>query len=115
MNVSGIYAFYLVESGKFYIGSSLSFASRFKQHLFNSTRPNRGANNKFYSFVKNNGGWASFIWQPLLKTPNHTLLFIASKPEYRLEANKLFMLRSLTQLEARIIEHGLILILNLLI
>ncbi len=103
MNVSGIYAFYHVKSGKFYIGSSLSFASRFKQHFCNSTRPIRGGNNKFYSFVKNNGGWPSFIWQPLLKTPQHTLLFIASKPEYRLDANKLSLLRSLTQLEARVI------------
>lgn len=48
-NVSGIYIFYHVESGKFYIGSSLSLASRFRQHLFNSTHPNRGGNNKFYS------------------------------------------------------------------
>ena len=60
------------------------------------------------ALVKNKGGWTSFIWQPLLKTPNHTLLFIASIPEYRLDANKLFMLRSLTQFEARVFEQAIL-------
>jgi hypothetical protein len=52
-NLSGVYLFVCITTKAFYIGSSLNFLKRFKQHLSSNIKPN---NNKFYSHVNNNGG-----------------------------------------------------------
>lgn len=72
-------------------------STRFKQHILNSSRPYRGGNNKLYSFVKENGGWDSMELQAILTTPNHIIQFLSKNSNYKLNLNKIYMLRSLTQ------------------
>jgi hypothetical protein len=57
----GVYLITHLKTQKVYIGSAINFVARFKQHKTNSLKQHRGGNSKFYSFVKDNGGWSEFI------------------------------------------------------
>jgi hypothetical protein len=54
--LAGVYAFTCVATGVLYIGSALCLNTRFKQHISDSSSPNRGGNNQFYRFVRSQGG-----------------------------------------------------------
>lgn len=108
VNVSGVYILYHIQTNCFYIGSASSIGSRLRQHVVNSSRPYRGGNSKLYTYVKNNGGWGKMEGQPILITPNHLLEFLKKNPSYKLSLNGIYMLRSLTQFEIRVIEQALI-------
>jgi hypothetical protein len=86
--------------------SLLSIAST--QHILNSSRPYRGGNNKLYSFVRENGGWDYMEGQAILTTPNHIIKFLRKNSNYRLDLNKIYKLRSLTQFEIRVQEQAII-------
>lgn len=46
--------------------------------------------------------------QAILTTPNHILQFLSPNPNYRLDLNKIYMLKSLTQFEIRVREQAII-------
>ena len=89
VNVSGVYVLSNKENNKFYVGSASSLSTRFKQHILNSSRPYRGGNNKFYSFVKENGGWDNMYGQVILTTTNHIIKFTNENFNYKFNLNKL--------------------------
>lgn len=103
-----MYILYHIQTNYFYIGSASSIGSRFRQHVINSSRPYRGGNSKMYTYIKNNGGWGQMEGQPILITPNHLLEFLKKNPGYKLSLNDIYILRSLTQFEIRVIEQALI-------
>lgn len=67
-----------------------------------------GGNNKFYSFVRENGGWSTFNWGIILQTPNHLLEFKKLYPNFFLDINSLELLTAFTQFEVRIYEQVLL-------
>lgn len=85
--------------------------TRYKRHLLNhhitcfagdvlqyiwSTKPQRGGNTKFYSFVNNNGGWSAFFLSIIKLTPNHRLktwLFFTGFVKRYIGSNKLYKKR----------------------
>jgi hypothetical protein len=79
LNNSGIYIFYH-NSGKFAIGSALSFKRRLTDHL-NQFKGHRTMQ-KLQKFVDANGGLKNLSWSPLIITPNYYDLFISLYPNY---------------------------------
>lgn len=73
---AGVYVFTCIATGVFYIGSALCLNSRFKSHITNSSRPDRGGDSKFYRYVRAIGGWSAFTWGPLIVLPNYLILFV---------------------------------------
>ena len=101
LDVSGVYLFMHKDSVSFYIGSAISFYSRFKSHLINSTRVSRGGNSKFYKFVKYNGDWSNFNWGIIKFTPNHISNFLNINPSITLNSIELNILLYFNQAHMR--------------
>lgn len=103
--VGGIYLIVHKLSNSFYIGSAINFRSRFIQHVRYSSKK-QSEDNKFYTFVK--GDWTQFFWTPLNIVPNHVFEFIQRYPDYKLNLNDLYILRSFTQFELLFLEQSYI-------
>nr|YP_009486102.1 hypothetical protein [Cantharellus lutescens]AWA82226.1 hypothetical protein [Cantharellus lutescens] len=103
--VGGIYLIVPKLSNSFYIGSAINFRSRFIQHVRYSSKK-QSEDNKFYTFV--NGDWTQFFWTPLNIVPNLALEFIKRYPDYKLNLNDLYILRSFTQFELLFLEQSYI-------
>lgn len=103
--VGGIYLIVPKLSNSFYIGSAINFRSRFIQHVRYSSKK-QSEDNKFYTYV--NGDWTQFFWTPLNIVPNHVLEFINRYPDYKLNLNDLYILRSFTQFELLFLEQSYI-------
>ena len=108
VSTGGIYLIIHPLTNFIYIGSAMNFSARLNQHLMNSIRPLRGGNNKFYTYVKTNGGWSNFFWIPLVETPNYILEFVSLNPNYKLSLNQLYILRSFTQFKTLFYEQSYI-------
>lgn len=54
------------------------------------------------------GGWDQMEGQAILFTPNHLIEFLNKNPNYRLSLNDIYILRSFTQFEIRVLEQALI-------
>jgi len=108
VSTGGIYLIIHTLTNFIYIGSAINFSARLNQHLMNSTRPLRGGKNKFYVYVKTNGGWSNFYWIPLVETPNYILEFVNLNPTYKLSLNQLYILRSFTQFQILLYEQSYI-------
>lgn len=104
---SGCYMFECLDTGSQYIGSAICLYTRYKAHMVNSIRPERGGNNAFYLSVRELG-WERFIWKPIFITTNHISNYLQQNPESELGLDSLFILRSFTQFEARIYEQALL-------
>lgn len=104
-NKSGVYIFTCIDTGFQYVGSAICLNKRFKSHLINSVRVERGGNNPLYSAVQKLG-WDRFIWKPFFITDNHMIKFLENNPGVELGYNSLYILRSFTQFEARSIEQA---------
>lgn len=102
--MSGCYAFLCLKTGDYYVGSAVCLNTRYKAHKVNSSRPERGGSNSLYLSVRRHG-WHNFIWSPLLITNNYINNFTKENPEHELSLESLFILRSLTQFEARLYEQ----------
>ena len=105
---AGVYLIKDIVSGEFYIGSANLFSRRLTEHKHISARPIKDANNFFHNYVKAHGGWSNFVWQTLIITGNHSLNFMTVNPNYSLTAEKLEMLRALTQFETKLYEQSMI-------
>lgn len=104
---SGIYVFECMNTGFQYIGSAICLNTRFKAHMVNSVRPERGGNNTLYLSARE-FGWQRFTWKPVLITTNHMIKVLQQNPGLELGLNSLYILRSFTQFEARIYEQALL-------
>jgi len=104
---SGCYAFLCLKTGDYYVGSAVCLNTRYKAHKVNSSRPERGGSNSLYLSVRKHG-WHNFIWRPLIITNNYISSFTKLNPEHELSLESLFILRSVTQFEARLYEQILL-------
>nr|YP_009072388.1 truncated GIY-YIG endonuclease [Sclerotinia borealis]AHX83030.1 truncated GIY-YIG endonuclease [Sclerotinia borealis] len=104
---SGCYAFLCLKTGDYYVGSAICLNTRYKTHKVRSSRPERGGSTSLYLSVREHG-WHNFIWRPLIVTSNYINNFIKQNPEHELSLESLFILRSLTQFEARLFEQVLL-------
>lgn len=104
---SGCYAFLCLKTGDYYVGSALCLYTRYKAHMAISSRPEKGGSTTLYLAVRKHG-WHNFIWKPLIITNNHINNFIKQNPEYELSLESLFILRSISQFEARLYEQFLL-------
>jgi len=93
-------------SGKFAIGSTTDFGSRFMNHYSYSTDP-KLANRLLYMEVNKVGGWDKFLWEPTVYTPNYYLYFIRDNLDYASDYKVFRVLQNYTQYEARIYEQAL--------
>lgn len=104
---SGCYAFLCLKTGDYYVGSAVCLNTRYKAHKVNSSRPERGGSNSLYLSVRKHG-WHNFTWRPLIITNNYINNFTKENPEHELSLESLFILRSFTQFEARLMEQILL-------
>jgi GIY-YIG catalytic domain len=103
-NEAGIYIIKDNNSSHFYIGSSINIYSRFKGHLFNYLRTQRGGNSLFYKYVKASGGWSQFSMYIIKKTPNCLFLFIKKYPHIKLTKGEVLVLNFLSLFIVRTYE-----------
>lgn len=104
---SGLYVFECLDTGFQYIGSTSCLYTRYKAHMINSTRIERGGNNAFYQAARK-FGWNRFVWKPIHITNNHMINFLSKNPCVLLNNDSLYILRSFTQFEARVLEQALL-------
>jgi len=65
----------------------------------------RGGHNPLYLAVRE-FGWQRFTWKPILITNNHMINYLEKNPGVELGQNSLYILRSFTQFESRVIEQA---------
>ena len=104
---SGCYAFLCLKTGEYYVGSAICLYTRYKAHKVTSSRPEKGGSTSLYLSVRKHG-WHNFIWKPLIITNNYINNFIKQNPEHELSLESLFILRSISQFEARLHEQFLL-------
>ena len=104
---AGCYAFLCLKTGEYYVGSAICLYTRYKAHKVTSSRPEKGGSTSLYLSVRKHG-WHNFIWKPLIITNNYINNFIKPNPEHELSLESLFILRSISQFEARLHEQFLL-------
>lgn len=104
--LAGVYVFQCSTTGAQYIGSAIGLYIRYKAHMVNSTRPNRGGNSSFYQYVRQAGGWTNFTWGPVITFPNYLMLF-GSTVKGSISPQDALILRAFTEYQVRIYEQAL--------
>lgn len=108
--VSGTYLFTNLITNQQYIGSSIDLYSRYKSHIPDSIRLQRGGNTPLYNSI-NLHKFKNFTWSPIITSTNHINSFLkrlSLSQTAILTDQEIYILRSFTQFEARIYEQSLI-------
>jgi len=105
---AGVYMFIHKLTNEMYIGSASNLYFRFKSHQRYYDKYERGSvsDNKFYQYIKYNGGWSNLNWCVINYTTNHILEFVKLYPTLKLESYDILLF--LTQYEVRIYEQALL-------
>lgn len=102
-----MYLFVNTVTGQQYFGSAICLYTRYKAHIVNSTRPNRGGDNPLYTSIRKYGA-NCFTWQPIIMTNNHLTSYIEQNPGISLDLTEVYILRAFTQFEVRGLEQALL-------
>jgi len=103
---AGCYMFTNCKHNFQYVGSAIDLFTRYRSHIINSNRSEKGRLNPLYKSVKS-FGWDQFIWNPIIIFPNHYLEYLKHNSE-TLSLKYKYILQFFTQFESRIYEQALI-------